>query len=311
MNTTTHARSSSSSSKSRAALAAGPVPKRLTSPAYQGLHVERVTHPRIAALELWDLVLTDGRTLFEARDDARFPELLGSAVKALREGTARTKSGAPIDPRVREVRSVVLHGGRVENVADVYSRVSATAGIPVRRLEGLARSGQAVAGVRRGVVPVVDLGQTAAKVFARDGGLRFPRDWESLPHADNAPRDAEKLASIRGSWVHFAEMALRWALRYEGGTDEVVGLVWALPCALDSEGVPGASSYAGVEGRADLLRQAIERSALWETRVMLVNDAELAAHAAIADPATSRTQRTLVLTAGYGVGGALVLGSKE
>jgi hypothetical protein len=129
---------------------------------------------------------------------------------------------------------------------------------------------------------VVDVGQTSIKVSWRGGRRRFERDWARLPFGPGlaADRVPEQRARLR----EFIASALPPAGR----------IVLALPAELDDRGVPGPCSYLGMDGDMELVRTDAE--------VLLLNDAELAAVSARPE---SRG-RTLVLTIGFGLGGAVI-----
>ena len=89
------------------------------------------------------------------------------------------------------------------------------------------------------------------------------------------------------------------------GADPPEPLVVALPSRLDDAGVPEGSSYIGMAGDALLLPDVVAAAGLGDTGILVLNDAELAAHSA---RLTARVQAgTLVLTIGFGVGAALLL----
>ena len=82
-------------------------------------------------------------------------------------------------------------------------------------------------------------------------------------------------------------------------------LVLALPCPLDDACVPGPCSY-GWQGEAELVPRILEVARLDAAAVLVLNDAELAAETALASTTGAAPSRMLVLTIGFGPGGALV-----
>ena len=84
-------------------------------------------------------------------------------------------------------------------------------------------------------------------------------------------------------------------------------VVLALPCELDDRGVPGPCSYASLEGDGQFADAVLAEAGLADLPCMLVNDAELAAISARARWGERLPPQTLVLTLGYGVGGALLV----
>ena len=146
----------------------------------------------------------------------------------------------------------------------------------------LARAG------KRGIV--VDLGQSALKIAWRDGRIALARDMEAIP--PNTGRG-------RSALVNFVGDALAKVAR----KSPPEAVVLALPCEVSGEGRLGACSYPWAEGD-HVASELLDAAGLARVPTSLVNDAELAA-IGVAErggmPGTS-----LVLTIGFGVGGALL-----
>lgn len=131
----------------------------------------------------------------------------------------------------------------------------------------------------------LDLGQTGLKVIAGSARVRIPRDEALLPygpHALTAELGRERLRDL-----------LRRGLAETGGAD---GIVLGLPVALDHEGGARSSTYPGLWGPVEHVFRG-----LFDVPWAVVNDAVLTARGLC--PAAKR--KTLVLTLGFGVGGAL------
>jgi hypothetical protein len=128
---------------------------------------------------------------------------------------------------------------------------------------------------------VVDLGQTSVKV-SRAGHPRARID--------------------RGSPSESAKALLGKGMASSGSNPPPVAVV-GLPAELDDEGVPGPSTYDDLTGNAKLVETVLAGLGWTSTRALVLNDAELAA-ATVALRAPPG--KTLVLTIGFGVGGALV-----
>jgi hypothetical protein len=118
-----------------------------------------------------------------------------------------------------------------------------------------------------------DVGQTAIKLVARGSTWLRPRE-------DSRGFVAEALAGLGPG-----------------------PCLLALPCALEDDLSLTSCSYGWAAG--DLL-PLLEAANLDSENALIVNDAELAAVAAMSDPQVPATIRTLVLTLGFGVGAALL-----
>jgi hypothetical protein len=246
----------------------------------------------VIPFEPWDL-LVGSRSLFERRDDADFDEAVAAAVVLLREGTARTRSASVLPSACRDVSAVVVGGGGArQRTCDAIRR---GAGVPATLAPDAEYGGErggfallASAGIARDGV-VVDVGQSSIKVSSRGTRRRIPRPLERDHDGDLAGPS-------------FVVRALRTAAI----TGDVEGLVIALPCAIDVDGTLGSSSYAGFEGRTDLLAEALSDAGLRSVPTWIVNDAELAALSAAERSSYAPGATILVLTIGFGVGGALL-----
>jgi hypothetical protein len=231
----------------------------------------RIRPAGITALELWDFVV-DGKSLFAARADADFGARLAAAVRCLR--------------RRHALASVWLGGGGAARAG--LATALATTGLPVTISPWLqfaaGPGGLALAGTARPLV--VDVGQTAIKLVWRAGQLRCDR--------------VEERPDLRA----FIGAAITRALALAGPIDAVV---LALPAQIDDALVPGRCSYGDLEGDAALVGDVLGQARLEAVPALVLNDAELAA-------VTAQLERpslpALVLTLGYGVGGALVTATR-
>ena len=252
----------------------------------------RHSDPRIVPLELWDLIV-DGRPIYLAERGRTFGAVLDRAVEALCAGAAASESGARFPEACRHLRRVVLAGGAADGVVFPSARLPVSVA-PDGAFSG-ERGGLAIlerAGAR-GLV--VDLGQSGLKVSSRAARRVYPRDLEAIP-VSRRPVDDRG----REALVAFVAAALREA----AGAAPPEALVIALPCEISSEGALGTCSYPWSEGDP-IVTEILERAGLGDVPAWLLNDAELAAvGVAERDPAAGTT---LVLTLGFGVGGALVV----
>jgi hypothetical protein len=145
---------------------------------------------------------------------------------------------------------------------------------------------------------VADVGQTAVKVIRGNQYSLYPRDWEALPHADQVhpgqhPRQRLALRS-------FVASVLRGHAE-----PRPEAIVLALPCDFPCE-VPGPCSYAGLEGDAAFVEEVLAQADLAGVACVYLNDAVLAALSVQDWFANRLPARTLVVTLGFGVGGALL-----
>jgi hypothetical protein len=227
----------------------------------------RVRPAGVAPLELWDFTV-DGKTLFAARHDADFAARLARAVRVWRE---RHGFG-----------HVWLGGGGVAR-AELPAELMRV-GVPFT-ISPLGQFAAGPGGLRLAGTPrplVVDVGQTALKLMWRDGRLRVERDGE------------------RPDLRAFISGAIDRARRQAGPIDAVV---LALPSEIDDALLPGACSYPGLAGDARLVTDLLARAQLADVPALILNDAELAAVTAQREVPSLPA---LVLTLGFGVGGALV-----
>lgn len=262
----------------------------------------RLRPPGVVPVELWDLELSRGILWDPTQHDA-LPGALVEAVERLRRGTARTRSRTPIPALARELQALWLAGGRASTI-DPES-LGAALGLPVWRADDptafAERGGRALV-PDAAALAVIDLGQSRLKLSV--GGRRFEheRPWDHLPlHETSPPIDPTRARTALRAWVG---AALADAASSTGTTPDAV--VVALPCELPDAPVPGSSSYPGLRGDTTFVSDVLAAAAWHPARVLVLNDAELAAVAAGLDARTHGTL-TLVLTLGFGVGGALRL----
>ncbi len=157
-----------------------------------------------------------------------------------------------------------------------------------------AAAGLALLGGRPGLV--IDVGQTAVKIAWPGGRLLVERDFRALPVCSRSADPAH-----RAALVELIGGAIDEARRLAGSVERVI---LGLPSTLDDAGLPEGSSYPGMAGDAELASDVLERGGVGAARAEVVNDAELAAFAALPRVAAGAT--ALVLTLGFGVGAALV-----
>ena len=244
----------------------------------------RLALPGITPVEVWDLVV-GGRMLQAWRADAGFPARVAEMVWMIREAPPATWS-----PQARALartidRVHVAGGGADAAIADAIATR-----IPCSRSTdpyAAARTASRLPGPSPALG--VDLGQTGIKLALADRTWRVERDFARAPFRDDVPladRDRARASTI--AWIADALAS--------AGTfgHAVIGL----PCELDADGHPRSCTYAWRDPDPSFIPE------LGLPSVAIANDAELAALAVHADPRSI----TLVLTIGFGVGGALLSG---
>jgi len=147
---------------------------------------------------------------------------------------------------------------------------------------------------------VADVGQTAVKVLWGSRRGHHTRDFTALPIASEVAAPA--LVPFHAAVVAFVATAIRETL----GGARPAAAVLALPCELDDDLNAGGCSYPIPKPDPTLAADILAEAGLDDLAALVLNDAELAAHAAALDPRVPRDRPTLVLTLGFGVGGALL-----
>ncbi len=248
-------------------------------------------------LEIWDL-LTDSGPLHTCRTLPAYPRPLAEALEALRAGGARRADGEAV--RVPFAALAVTGGGLLDAGVRcaLEDRFAGSLFYFPDPVFAAGPGGRAILRQWGRTGLVADVGQTAVKVIREDGSFLYARDWAALPHVDRVP--PEQHLRQRVALRSFVAAALR---EHAGPCPGAV--VLALPCDFPGE-VPGACTYAGLGGDADFVKEVLERAGLAETPCVYLNDAVLAALSARGLFGERLPPRTLVVTLGFGVGGALL-----
>jgi hypothetical protein len=247
----------------------------------------------ITPIEVWDLVV-GGRMLQEWRADATFAARVADMVMSLRDAP-------PIEWResaralARSIEHVHVSGGGAD--AAIVAAIAAR-GMPCTRSADPFAAARA-ASLSSSPSPRlgVDIGQTGIKLALGDRVWRVERDFDRAPFRDDVPESDRDRA--RASTIEWIADVIRSAGTIECAT---VGL----PCELDDDGRPRSCTYAWRDPEPTLISELCAVSGV--SAIAIANDAELAALAARAELA-ELSPTTLVLTIGFGVGGALLSGS--
>jgi hypothetical protein len=236
----------------------------------------------VIPVEIWDLPVA-GKLLHEWRDDPAFPARVAEVVAAVAtlRGWDDATAGA-----LAAIRHVHLAGG---GATPAIAAAIAARGFACSRDDDPFRPARFGAH-RDGFC--ADIGQTSIKLARtidvpdRIELRRIPRDLQRAPIRDDVPLDRRDAA--RETTLDFLASVLAGAR---------MALV-ALPCEIIA-GVPKSCSYCWRDPDPELVPELARRSG---ATIAIINDAELAALAAPV-PAVP----TLVVTIGFGVGGAILL----
>jgi putative intracellular protease/amidase len=265
------------------------------------LVVQRLREPEIIPLEVGDLWV-DGAVVRERIADWGFAEAVQRALQLLYEGSGATWSNGALLPSVAGFEAVYLAGGlalegflgaRLEDsrwktffgAGGVFASVAGGLGV----LADLGLSGW-----------VLDLGQSQLKLASAKHVWTFPRNADRLVRPEDLTCQEVQRRRLRD----FLSLKLQIALAETGSRPQA--LVFALPARLTDDGRPETGDYAGLRGYRELIPDVLESAGLADARAFVVNDAELAAFGARADPRLAEFRKILVLTLGFGIGAALV-----
>jgi hypothetical protein len=249
--------------------------------------------PGVTPIEVWDLPVA-GRLLQAWRADAAFGERLADAVQQVR-ATPPAAWEAQARALARRISHVHLCGG-----AGDLAIAGAIAGRGLSCTSDADAYAAAEAASRLASGLGVDVGQSAIKCAFGDRALRFERDLERAPLRDGVPVDRRPAA--RASTLTFLADALvqaRDTLVVLG--EQIRTAVLALPCEIGADGHPRSCTYAWRDPDRELVGELVAKTHL---AIAICNDAALAAHAH--RRYARRGGVTLVLTIGFGVGGALI-----
>jgi hypothetical protein len=241
--------------------------------------------PGLYGLELW-CGIARGASLYQLRErkEEYFHALLEFLVR-LHRGEERTLR------RAAGFGRVIVCGG--EALHPALGPILCTDSLPF----SVAIDGCGTYAARRGACSIfetmqwrrgaaLDVGQLQLKVMTVEQRCCLPRDESLLPFGAQALDYLTGRARLRD----FVRQGL------ERIPEPPDGVVLALPVALDSEGVAQPSTYPGLYGPVDEIF-----ADLFDCPWIVLNDAVLAALSFRPE----RREKTLVVTLGFGIGGAL------
>jgi hypothetical protein len=255
----------------------------------------------ILPLELWDLLMPDGSILWHHMQSPDFGEKLHHVISQVWHGNATTESEGKVSETIRHFHTLHLTGGGAPAVHAVMKRGPwSMTTLYHDTTFGSAAGGHALLAGQGLHGWVLDIGQSGFKISDASVRLQRPRDWSRLPLRDErSPADipnqrAELRHSIAGLLMEMRAAVDAWPR----------ALIAGLPSRLDDKGVPEECSYIGMKGDVALIPDAMRLAGMPDVPLFVLNDAELAAVSARQE--FDLVNPTLVLTIGFGVGGAMI-----
>lgn len=274
--------------------------------------VERWRPAGVRPVEVWDLPFRGG-LLYERLGipalESKRPQLHAELAEALEHLQLVM---APRDP-LYVVGGLASRPGLQQAVRDREMDAVQFGREPAYYGEAPARAELARRGLGGGLL--VDLGQTSLKLTALEDGDRvvLARPLDELPRYLNERAAPPAHVAVEQAARLAALVAAAMSAHVGSRPQLAPGVVFALPCALGTDGTPGPCTYAGWAGDSTWAPRLLARvNALldeghgWhgrEVQVLLINDAELAA-AAAAEELGRRAHRLLAVTLGFGPGAA-------
>ncbi len=243
----------------------------------------RLQLPDVIAVEVWDLPVA-GKLLQEWRDDPSFASYLAAAVRSL-----IASPPAAFTPLARAAASRIAHvhliGGAVDDA------ICGAFDLPTSSTRDPFAAARAGTTLLPGAA-CADIGQSSLKLVDGARARSIPRDRVHAPPRDSIP-DPWRRELVRTGTIRWLASLL--------GELSAPQVVVGLPCELTGEGIPRSCSYCWLDPDPELVPELEHASG---KTLAILNDAELAAAAAAPDVPDDVV--TLVLTIGFGVGGALL-----
>ncbi|MBN2507077.1 MAG: hypothetical protein JXQ71_10315 [Verrucomicrobia bacterium] len=254
-------------------------------------------------LELSELWL-NGATLWDWSQESDFLFALRQGLELLQAGQGVYSNRKPVPAVIAGFEAAYLTGGRVHK--PLVREPLAGLPFPVHCADqpvcAAALAGLDWLRAHAGHGWVLDLGNSQLKLAAPGRHWVLPRDWTRLHAVGRVPAAQVPIQSRR--LREFIASAFRSALVETGAAP--AALLCALPARVAEDGSPAASSYPGMKSDRRFLSDALALAGLTPVPVYVLNDAELAALGALADPRLTAYGKVLVLTLGFGIGAALI-----
>lgn len=253
-------------------------------------------------LEVGDLML-DGEVMRERMIEWGFVPTLRRAITILHAGKGATRSNGALPQRVQSFEAVFIVGGRVQE----EGLQEGLSGLPCAVVMGEGAGAGIQGGFEllkmRGLTGwVLDLGQSQLKLAAGDQRWTFARDFTRL--RSKLWVSSSEVPAQRRRLREFISLKLQLALAETRQRPQA--LVIALPTSLAEDGTPGTGDYAGMKHDCALLPDVLALAGLSGIPLLMLNDAELAAFSARANPRLAGFRKILVFTLGFGIGAALI-----
>ncbi len=268
----------------------------------QAANIQRVIIPEITPLEIWDCITPKG-ILWNSMYKDDFPEILKDVIQQIHAGLAVTASQLEINPIATAFDALYIAGGGALDINIINSLQQLS--LPMIVAEDPIFSG--VVGGNKILANygltglVVDVGQTQIKI-ANAGELhRFKRDFSAIPIRNDKANDQD--ATQLQLLIGYISSSITQSIK---NMAKPQGMILALPCDIDNDGVLGGSSYTGMKGNTDLIDLIIHHAGLEGVQVLLLNDAELTASSALYDKNIIKFNKILVVTLGFGVGATIL-----
>ncbi|MES2672737.1 MAG: hypothetical protein V4660_00790 [Pseudomonadota bacterium] len=265
-------------------------------------NTHRVVIPEITPLEIWDCITPQG-ILWDSMYKQDFPEILKNVIQQIHVGLAVTASQLEINPAAMAFDAIYVAGGGALDPRIIHSLKQLS--VPIIVAEDPVFSG--VPGGNKILANhglegiVIDVGQTQIKIASVGGLHTFKRDFDSIPIRSEAETDQD-VAQLQ-AFVRYVSSSIVEAIK---DTAKPKGIVLALPCDINHDGILGGSSYTGMKNNTDLVDSIIRHANLEDVQVLLLNDAELTAASALQDKNVIKFKKILVITLGFAVGATIL-----
>lgn len=265
-------------------------------------NIQRLILPEITPIEIWDCKVPNG-ILWDFMYSDSFPNVLKATLEKIHDGTAVTASGQIIPRLSQAFDSLYVCGGGAQNnaVVEALRKLSVPTVVAKDPLFSSTVEGHRLLAQMNLEGPVVDIGQTQIKISNNGIKSVFKRDFDTL-----LVRTGHNDYLRNEQLTFFYEYVSASIKKCIDGSCPPEAMVLALPCAISPSGNLGESSYIGMNANTKMISEIACQSGLENKIILLLNDAELAAHGALFDQRLADFRRTLVITLGFGVGASVI-----